>query len=1205
MILFAIVFIVLSSLYFLNIGVTGFSTAIEEASVDEEVLNTLNEDGKASVIITFKEPKKPSKITGLISAVVQTKEPQQKVLETLSKKEFEKKHEYSIIKGFSGEITAEGLEKLRQNPNIEKIYIDKVYTLSLTDSIPLINASKTHPYQLNNQNITGNGETICILDTGIDTDHPDLNAKIIGCETFVDGTTTCEDDHGHGTHVTGIAAANGNLIGVAPDANIAMIKVCDSAGNCESSNILAGLEWCTNNKNTFNISVISMSLGDHGEYTSSTCPTDYYVIDVGIASAFEAGIFLVAASGNNDYTSGISHPACNENVTSAGATDKNDVIKTKTSPSDWGSNRGGDLLTILAPGVSITSTWNDGGTNTLSGTSMSAPHIAGAAAILQQYAKANSGQLSQSEINTALDDTGKPIYDSSSGGTYSRISVYEAVKSLTELSILSPLNKTYDTNISLPLNYIVNDFNLDSIWYNINGGENTILSGNTTFNTTESSQTLSLYKNDSLGNENSVSVSFTTDLTKPSITLTTQNNSYIKNPVTLSFSLTEQNPDSCSLYGDWNDWHLNQTKSASENSFTLNLEDGVYMWNIECNDTAGNTNFAEENYTINIDSGLPIVTIDSPQNTTYATNTSLELNFLATDNNLDSCWYSLDNNNVTLDNCGNTTFNTAEGAHTLKLFVNDSANNENYTEVSFTTDLTNPIVNLESPLNNFFSNSGNIQFRFKAIDANTESCNLYGSWDGWHLNQTKTEIVNDIPTSFDEIILEDGIYTWNVECIDTASNSAFNDTNYTLTVDTTLPTLVISSPENITYSGNSSLALNFVAVDDNLDSCWYSLDDSNTTITNCENTTFSTIEGSKNLKVYVKDKAGNEIFLEVSFTADISYPLISLSSPSEGASIESANFTYVVEDLGIANCSLLINGTVNSTDDSITTSATQEFSITLTDDRYYWSVSCVDNVNRENASEERNVIICTENWNCTEWSSCSDSQQTRTCTDLKSCGTTHSKPTESQSCSSGSSSSDSDSDTGAANSAEISSGEEDEEDEEEDVTPPPAELPETKPTEEKEEPVETEEITKEITEEQQGLITKAWNMLKNFKDWVTNPRQTVTSVSTRAVDGVKKHRIAATSFIFVIAAMVFTHFFLFKRYNINLTKKIKEKINIPKPNIVIPPKIKDLKANFKGIHENIKEKIKSEPIKKVHESLFKKIGIFKSYKDLLKPKKPE
>jgi len=1107
-ILLFLVLAVLVLAYSLNAGITGFSTASEKVIVDKQVTEDLEENGKARVIVILKSPKIVSK---------------QNILSTLSEDEFKNKHEYSIIKGFSGEVTPKGLKKLKQNPNIERIYFDKVYTLSLTDSVPLINASQLHTYKINEQNITGVGETICILDTGINYTHESLGGcsttdflngncnKVVGGYDYVNNDNDPYDDHGHGTHVAGIASANGNIIGVAPGAGIVMIKVCDSGGTCSSSSILSGFEWCTANKDLYNISVISMSFGDGGQYTSATCPSD--TIDVGIASAYSAGMFITAASGNNHYTSGISHPACNENVTAAGAVTTTDTIT---------YNRGGDLLTILAPGVNINSTWINGNTATFSGTSMSTPYIAGAAAILQQYAKASTSiALTQAEIRTALNNTGKIVYDASSGGTYSRISVYEAIESLTTnptLLLYSPTNSTYETN-TLLLEYEATDIDgLDTVWYNT-GGEDVTLSGNTTFNTTSGSKTLNIYANDTWDNQNSITISFTIDL-------------------------------------------------------------------------------------------RPRLTLISPQNTTYNTNTDLAFDFSIIGQDLDSCWYKLDDgDNIVIDSCANLTLNVSEGSHNLKLFINDSENNEVMEETSFTTDLTSPTVLLESPLDNSFSNS-NIQFKFKVIDINLDSCKLYGSWDGWHVNQTKTGLVTDTLTSFDEIILEDSNYTWNVECTDLANNAASNNTNHTLTIDITNPLLTISSPTNTTYKENTILALDFSAIDVNLDSCWYDLNDAgNTTITNCENTTLSLSSEQNNLKVYAKDMADNKIMAEVSFVTDLSYPLISLSSPTEGLSIQSpASFNYTVNDYGILNCSLLVNGTVNQTDNSITVSTLQDFTTELTPDKYYYNIRCTDHGNRENTSESINFIVCNENWNCTDWTTCSNSQQTKTCADINNCGTTYNKPSVSQTCSSPTTGTAAGESTGAAGSQTITSGEEPEE-EEEVETPTPQQQSETSPIEQQVPrlPEETQP-TNQTLEEKKGFIKKTLNWLKRIKDNVSSPKQTITSISAKVVDDAKNNKITAVGFGFVIFIMVFMQFYLLKAYR---RRKISEDLPIP-----LPPKIGKVKTSKKKKKEKLSPSIPPIPpeiIKKFgnpadlppKKTILDRIKLFKTYKELLESSKPK
>ncbi|MBM3199887.1 hypothetical protein FJZ53_03030, partial [Candidatus Woesearchaeota archaeon] len=241
--IFLVLSFILTALYLSNVVLV----QAQQSVVDEEVLNSLDIEGKAKVIVLLKDSDKNIRLR---SAKRNT--------ETFSVNGFKKGHGFSLVNGFSGEVTREGLESLKNNPKVERIIFDKVYTVNLAESVPMINASRTHAYQVDGQNLTGAGETICILDTGIDTDHPSFEGKIIGCQTFIDGTTTCEDDHGHGTHVAGIASAKGSVIGVAPGSNIAMMKVCDSGGGCTSSDLLSGIEWCVANKGSLNISVMSM-----------------------------------------------------------------------------------------------------------------------------------------------------------------------------------------------------------------------------------------------------------------------------------------------------------------------------------------------------------------------------------------------------------------------------------------------------------------------------------------------------------------------------------------------------------------------------------------------------------------------------------------------------------------------------------------------------------------------------------------------------------------------------------------------------------------------------------------------------------------------------------------------------------------------------------------------------------------------------------
>jgi len=161
-------------------------------------------------------------------------EAEDNVISTLSEKEFNLTYKFTSFNGFAGYITIEGLEKLANNPIVKKIELNGKYKLSLSESVPLINADHVWKSTINNNNITGVSQTVCIIDSGINSSHPALTNNVLYEKCFCDygsgGYGCCpngliedentEDSTGHGTHVAGIVAANGSLKGVAPDSMI-------------------------------------------------------------------------------------------------------------------------------------------------------------------------------------------------------------------------------------------------------------------------------------------------------------------------------------------------------------------------------------------------------------------------------------------------------------------------------------------------------------------------------------------------------------------------------------------------------------------------------------------------------------------------------------------------------------------------------------------------------------------------------------------------------------------------------------------------------------------------------------------------------------------------------------------------------------------------------------------------------------------------
>ncbi len=143
------------------------------------------------------------------------------------------------------------------------------------------------------------------------------------------------DDNNHGTHVSGIIASqNGTHQGVAPDANIAALKVLDADGSGWFSDTAAAIDWCIENKDNYAIAVISMSLGDGGEHNNPVTECDPNAAAIAISTAVNQGIFVVAASGNEAYTNGISYPACASDAVSVGG-----VYDADVGNIGWGSPR--------------------------------------------------------------------------------------------------------------------------------------------------------------------------------------------------------------------------------------------------------------------------------------------------------------------------------------------------------------------------------------------------------------------------------------------------------------------------------------------------------------------------------------------------------------------------------------------------------------------------------------------------------------------------------------------------------------------------------------------------------------------------------------------------------------------------------------------------------------------------------------------------
>lgn len=283
------------------------------------------------------------------------------------------KHVYSVaIRGFAANIPDQAIDRVKAaNPNIAFCEQDQVITV-----IPITAQGKpggggtTQPAQETPWGIarvgggaSGSFATAWVIDSGIDLDHPDLAVDVQRSRSFLGGTTTPDDQNGHGTHVAGTIAARDNsigVIGVAPGAPVVAVRVLDRRGSGSTSGVIAGVDYVAQNGRQGDVA--NMSLGG-GVSTA---------LDTAVVNAAAGGVRFALAAGNESDNANNHSPgrANGPNVFTVSAFAVGDK---------WASfsNYGNPPVDYAEPGVSIKSTWLNGGYNTISGTSMATPHLAG------------------------------------------------------------------------------------------------------------------------------------------------------------------------------------------------------------------------------------------------------------------------------------------------------------------------------------------------------------------------------------------------------------------------------------------------------------------------------------------------------------------------------------------------------------------------------------------------------------------------------------------------------------------------------------------------------------------------------------------------------------------------------------------------------------------------------------------------------------
>lgn len=299
-------------------------------------------------------------------------------------------YEFDSLPVVSVTISESGLKELKNDPTIKKI--EKDVLVHTSTQVLDWGISKMDIPLAWQTGYTGKGIKVAVVDSGISS-HEDL--VIAGGVSFVDYTTSYQDDNGHGTHVAGIIRASDNgfgIKGVASEVDLYAVKSINQNGSAYLSSIIAGIDWAITNK----MDIINLSLS-----TQSDSISFQNILD----KAFEQGILIVAASGNDGTGSGdtVDYPARYSSVIGVGAIDQQNRLASFSST--------GPNVELVAPGVSVLSTYLNGSYARLNGTSMATPFVSGYLALLKQaYPSLTNKQLRSILINNAQ-DLGTPGFD--------------------------------------------------------------------------------------------------------------------------------------------------------------------------------------------------------------------------------------------------------------------------------------------------------------------------------------------------------------------------------------------------------------------------------------------------------------------------------------------------------------------------------------------------------------------------------------------------------------------------------------------------------------------------------------------------------------------------------------------------------------------------------------------------------------------------